>query len=217
MKLFLFHHCPFCVKAMMAAGYKKLDVEWVFLQNHDVDARIEKVGANMVPILQKDDGSYMAESLDIVAYLDAANSQVPAIAAAKHDQQIKQWLSDSMPLISPLLYPRWLEIELPEFQSSEATAWFTKNKTALISMSFEEALTRTPEFLTKVNSALTQLTWLELPSVRNQQLSYDDINLYPFLRNLTVVKGIEFPSIVRQYIDEVTQLTGTPVYDNVAV
>lgn len=217
MKLFLFHHCPFCVKAVMAAGYKKLDVEWVFLQNHDVDARIEKVGANMVPILQKEDGSYMAESLDIVAYLDAANPQLPAITAAKHDQQIKQWLTNSMPSISPLLYPRWLKVELPEFQTAEAKAWFTKNKTSLISMSFEEALSRTPEFLAQANSALTKLTWLELPSTRQQLLSYDDINLYPFLRNLTVVKGIVFPSIVRQYIDEVTQLTGTPLYDDVAV
>lgn len=217
MKLFLFHHCPFCVKAVMAAGYKKLDVEWVFLQNHDVDARIEKVGANMVPILQKEDGSYMAESLDIVAYLDAANPQLPAITAAKHDQQIKQWLTNSMPSISPLLYPRWLKVELPEFQTAEAKAWFTKNKTSLISMSFEEALSRTPEFLAQANSALTKLTWLELPSTRQQLLSYDDINLYPFLRNLTVVKGIVFPNIVRQYIDEVTQLTGTPLYDDVAV
>ena len=217
MKLFLFHHCPFCVKAMMAAGYKQLDIEWEFLQNHDVDARIAKVGANMVPILQKEDGSYMAESLDIVAYLDKANSAVPTITASKHEAQIKQWLSDIMPSISPLLYPRWLKIDLPEFQCEEAKAWFTKNKTALISMSFEDALSRTSEYVTQVNQALNKLNWLELPSAREQRLSYDDINLYPFLRNLTVVKGIEFPALVRQYIDEVTQLTGTPVYDAVAV
>lgn len=51
MKLFVFQHCPYCIKAMMVAAYKKIDVEWVYLQNHDVDARIAKVGANMVPIL----------------------------------------------------------------------------------------------------------------------------------------------------------------------
>ena len=70
MKLFLFEHCPFCMKAKMVAGIKKQSIEFIYMQNDDVDSRIEKVGANMVPILEKEDGSYMAESLDIAEFLD---------------------------------------------------------------------------------------------------------------------------------------------------
>ncbi|CCN72189.1 glutaredoxin 2 [Vibrio nigripulchritudo] len=216
MKLFVFEHCPYCIKAMMVAGLKNLAVEEVFLQNHDVDARIEKVGANMVPILEKPDGSYMAESLDIAQYLDDSNGS-PVITEAKFGDKISGWLGQSFEFSGPLLYPRWLMIELPEYGSEDAKAWFTKNKSAMIGMSFEEAYAKTDEYLAKMNAHLEQLEWLTLPSERGNAISYDDVNLYPHLRNLTVVKGIQFPTHVRQYIDEVTKLTKIRLFDAVAV
>ena len=54
MKLFLFEHCPFCMKAKMVAGIKNQPIEFIYMQNDDVDSRIEKVGANRVPILEKE-------------------------------------------------------------------------------------------------------------------------------------------------------------------
>ncbi len=216
MKLFVFEHCPFCIKAMMVANYKKLDVEWIFLQNHDVDARIEKVGANMVPILEKSDGSYMAESLDIVQYFDELDDH-PQLLHASCSPQIAEWGIKTKDFHGALVHPRWMRIDLPEFQSPEAKNWFTKNKSAMISMSFEQALERTDEFLEALNNALSEIDWLTLPSEHNNQLSYDDINFYPTLRNLTVIKGVKFPQRVRQYIDEVTALTQIPLYDDVAV
>lgn len=216
MKLFVFEHCPYCIKAMMAANFKKLGVEFVYLQNHDVDARIEKVGANMVPILQKPDGSYMPESLDIVKFLDEFDGS-PCIEPATKQEQITAW-NDSTKLVnSSLIYPRWMHIVLPEFACDEAKAWFTKNKSASISMSFGDAMAKTDDLLPKMNEALKAIDWLTLPSKNNNKLSYDDINFYPTLRNLTIVKGIQFPTKVKQYIDEVTALTDIPLYYNVAV
>ncbi len=216
MKLFVFEHCPYCIKAMMVAGLKGLDVEEVFLQNDDVDARIKKVGANMVPILQKPDGSYMAESLDIAKYLDQSNGQI-VVQESTHSQQIIEWLNQSFEFSSPLLCPRWTMIELPEYGSEEAKAWFIQKKSSMLGMSFEEAFSRTDEYLPKMNALFEKLNWLELPSERTYTLNYDDVNLYPHLRNLTVVKGIQFPERVRQYIDEVTELTGIRLFDGLAV
>ena len=216
MKLFVFEHCPFCIKAMMAANYKNLDVELVYLQNHDVDARIEKVGANMVPILQKPDGSYMAESLDIVKYLDEFDNN-PILEAATKQDDIFAWNQYVSGVEGPLVHPRWMHITLPEFSCNEAKAWFTKNKSAMISMSFEDAISKTDSFLSKMNEALEEIDWLTLPSQRGNKLSYDDINFYPTLRNLTVIKGINLPEKVRAYIDEVTSLTGMNLYFDVAV
>ncbi|MBY7788634.1 glutaredoxin 2 [Vibrio fluvialis] len=216
MKLFVFQHCPYCIKAMMVAAYKKIDVEWVYLQNHDVDARIAKVGANMVPILQKSDSSYMAESLDIAAYFDAFDGQ-PSLTVAEFGDEISDWQRQIAPFNGPLVHPRWMMIDLPEFQLPEAKAWYTKNKSAMIGMSFEQAYANTADFLEPMNALLSKLNWLRLPSERNNQLSYDDVNLYPTLRNLTVVKGIQFPERVRQYLDEITALTTIPLYDEVAV
>ncbi|WP_104403183.1 glutaredoxin 2 [Vibrio penaeicida] len=216
MKLFVFEHCPYCIKAMMVAGLKGLDVEEVFLQNDDVDARIEKVGANMVPILQKPDGSYMAESLDIAKYLDASDGS-PVVTEGEFGDKISEILAQSFEFSGPLLYPRWLMIELPEYGSEAAKTWFTKNKSAMIGMSFEEAFSKSDEYLPKMNALLEKLDWLTLPSERGNTISYDDVNLYPHLRNLTVVKGIQFPQRVRQYIDEVTALTKIRLFDSVAV
>lgn len=216
MKLFVFDHCPFCIKAMMVAGLKKLSIERVYLQNHDVDARIEKVGANLVPILQKEDGSYMAESLDIAAYLDNWDGN-PQLATSSQDHNIAAWAEASRPYTSRLLYPRWMMIDLPEFQCQEAKAWFTKNKSAMLEQDFDTAFAQTEENLAKVNASFGLLDWLVLPSERHNLLSYDDVNLFPSLRNLTVVKGIQFPPRVRQYIEEVAALTGIALYDDVAV
>ncbi|WP_434361121.1 glutaredoxin 2 [Parasalinivibrio latis] len=216
MKLFVFEHCPYCIKAMMVAGLKKMDVELVYLQNHDVEARIEKVGANLVPILQKPDGSFMAESLDIAAYLDEFDGHT-VLEPDAQSHSIASWYEKAHPLASVLLYPRWMKIELPEFQCEEANAWFTKNKSASIGMSFEDAFLRTDQFLPKLNALLPEIDWLVLPSERNNVLNYDDVNFFPTLRNYTVIKGIKFPSLIRQYIDEVAALTGIKLYDDVAV
>ena len=216
MKLFVFDHCPFCIKAMMVAGLKKADIELVYLQNHDVDARIDKVGANLVPILQKEDGSYMAESLDIAAYIDAIDGN-PVLATGSNDDNISTWSDIARPYSSRLLYPRWMKVDLPEFQSEEAKAWFTKNKTAMIEQDFSDAFSKSDEYLSEINGSFDKLSWLQLPSERNNVLSYDDVNLFPALRNLTVVKGVQFPTRIRRYIDEVAALTSTSLYDDIAV
>ncbi|MCQ1057461.1 glutaredoxin 2 [Photobacterium sp. DNB23_23_1] len=216
MKLFVFDHCPFCIKAMMVAGLKRADIELVYLQNHDVDARIDKVGANLVPILQKEDGSYMAESLDIAAYIDALDGN-PILATGSNDDNISTWSNVARPFSSRLLYPRWMKVELPEFQCEEAKAWFTKNKAAMIEQDFDDAFSKTEAYLAELNDSFALLSWLLLPSERNNVLSYDDVNLFPSLRNLTVVKGIQFPNRIRQYIDEVAALTAITLYDDIAV
>ncbi|MEZ8142897.1 MULTISPECIES: glutaredoxin 2 [Enterovibrio] len=216
MKLFVFDHCPFCIKAMMVAGLKKVDVELVYLQNHDVEARVEKVGANLVPILETPDGSYMAESLDIAAYFDNVDGQ-PIVAAGRQSDRISSWMEVAGYFGSHLIYPRWMMIDLPEFQSEEANAWFIKNKSAMIGMTFDEAFANSEEYLAKLNVELFKLDWLVPPSQRHNQLTYDDVNLFPFLRNYTVIKGLRYPGHVRQYLDEMSVLTGIALYDSVAV
>ena len=64
MKLYIYDHCPFCVRARMAAGLFGADVEEVVLANDDEATPIGMIGAKQVPILQKEDGSFMGESLD---------------------------------------------------------------------------------------------------------------------------------------------------------
>ncbi|WP_417760360.1 glutaredoxin 2 [Shewanella sp.] len=216
MKLFIFDHCPYCVRAMMMTGWKGLNVDWVYLQNHDVDARIAMVGANMVPILEKDDGSFMGESLDIVAYLDK-QTDTHKLQPAQWSEQIQHFQQESSYYASRLLFPRNLMVQLPEFERPEAVAWYTKNKSAMIGMSFDEAFAKSTTYIGGLGHCWPLLAAITLPSERDNQLSYDDILLFPGLRNLTLVKGLVFPERIRTYIDEVAALTKIRLYDDIAV
>ena len=60
----------FCVRARMIFGLKNLPVELVVLANDDEATPIGLVGKKVVPILVKEDGTAMPESLDIVHYVD---------------------------------------------------------------------------------------------------------------------------------------------------
>ena len=55
MKLYVYDHCPFCVRARMIFGLKNLPVELVVLANDDEATPIGLVGKKVVPILVKED------------------------------------------------------------------------------------------------------------------------------------------------------------------
>jgi len=216
MKLFVFEHCPYCVRAMMLVGYKGLKVQKEILQNHDVDARIAMVGANMVPILQKADGSFMGESLDIVAYLDELEGEA-VLSDCEHEEAIKAWQASVSFYANRLIYPRTVRLGLPEYGSQAAIAFYTEKKSALIEMSFDDALEHSADYIANLEPLLAQLDFISLPSERDDRLGYDDILLFPTLRNLTMVAGLAFPHRVRRYIDEVARLTKVRLFDDVAV
>ena len=69
MKLYIYDHCPFCVRARMIFGLRDVAVEEVVLANDDEATPIGMIGSKQVPILQKEDGSFMGESLDICRYI----------------------------------------------------------------------------------------------------------------------------------------------------
>ena len=49
MKLYVYDHCPFCVRARMIFGLKNLPVELVVLANDDEATPIGLVGKKVVP------------------------------------------------------------------------------------------------------------------------------------------------------------------------
>lgn len=75
MKLYVYEHCPFCIRARMIFGLKQIDFDLGIIMEGDIDTPTKMIGKKMVPILQKDDGSYMGESLDIVSYVDQLSAR----------------------------------------------------------------------------------------------------------------------------------------------
>ena len=130
MKLYVYDHCPFCVRARMAAGLLGSEVETLYLPNDDEATPISMTGVKVLPILQKPDGSFMGESLDIVRYF---NEQA---AGDKLDEnvrpEIQAWFDRMLKAVLPLVWPRDIQLGLPEFPNDAAIAYFREKKTAVI-------------------------------------------------------------------------------------
>ena len=216
MKLFQYDHCPFCVRADMVAKYKRVNFEPVYLLNDDADSCIDRVGKKMVPILEID-GQSMGESLDIAHKLDELGSADQVIAEGGDSDRFTQPLMSVNRAIFSLLFPRNVQIGLPEFATQSAIDFYRVNKEAMIECSFEQALENTQEHVASVELALNEIPKLVKPSDRGGMLSWDDVMIFPMLRNLTVVKGLQMPSQVIDYINEVAGLTNVELYTDRAI
>ncbi len=153
MKLHIYEHCPFCVRAQMIFGLKKLPVEVCVIMEGDADTPIRMVGRKVVPILEKDDGTYMPESMDIVRYVDGLAQ--PRVADAPVDEAIKQWCeSVSTPLFN-LAIPRFTEGDFAELATPQARRAYTaREEKAFGDLAALRA--QTPALLAQVNSDLTR-------------------------------------------------------------
>ena len=208
MKLYIYDHCPFCVRARMAAGLFGADVEEAVLANDDEATPIGMIGAKQVPILQKEDGSFMGESLDVVRYLDREGRLKDEIRP-----EIQAWLDKVGEYNLKLVQPRVIKLELPEFETPEAVKYFTDKKEKSID-SFAANLEKTGQYVQRLNGDLAELETLmaEGGAGLNGEIGMEDILVFPILRNLTVVRGVEWPQKVMDYLLRMSETSGVPLY-----
>ncbi|MCE0488510.1 glutaredoxin 2 [Pantoea sp. Mb-10] len=205
MKLYIYEHCPFCVKARMIFGLKNLPVELIVMQNDDEQLPNKLVGQKMAPILQKEDGSAMPESMDIVHYIDNLDRQ--PLLQGSTNPAIQDWLRRVNGYINKLLIPRIAEAGFAEFATPEARRYFREKKQASLG-DFAELRKHAPGLIKNISDDLRQLDKLIVkPNAVNGELSEDDLHLFPLLRSLTLVAGIEWPSRVADYRDNMAKQT----------
>ena len=208
MKLYYYDHCPFCVRARMAAVLLAADVEEVVLANDDEATPISMIGAKQVPILQKEDGSFMGESLDVVRYLDREGR-----LKDETRPEIQAWLDKVGGYNTKLVHPRVVKIGLPEFETPEAVKYFTDKKEKNIG-SFATNLEKTDQYVQRLNEDLAELETLmtEGSAGLNGEAGMEDILVFPILRNLTVVRGVEWPQKIMDYLLRMSEASGVPLY-----
>jgi glutaredoxin, grxB family len=218
MKLYIYDHCPFCVRARMIFGLRNVPVEEIILLNDDEATPIGLIGAKQVPILQKPDGSHMGESLDIVRYVDEFAGQ------ARLDETIRPavqaWFDQASQPCNHLVMPRDVRLEppLPEFATAEAIAYFVQKKEQNIG-SFEQNLAETHTYLERIHLALPELAALlgGQPYLNGSAPGMEDIIIFPVLRNLTLVKGIVFSAKLQAYIERLSAESKVPLYSDRAL
>ena len=55
------------------------------------------------------------------------------------------------------------------------------------------------------------------PDHLGARLGYEDIITFPLLRNLTMVKGLQYPEHIRFYVERMAKQSGVPLYYDKAV
>jgi len=215
MRLYIYDHCPYCVRARMPFAMKKIAVELSVLANDDEATPIAMIGIKACPILEKPDGSFMGESLDIVDYIDGFDG-APIFAPSANREDLTTWLTRVNGLFKKLLYPRWVTSTVGEFQTQSAIDYFTHKKSKELG-SFTDALANSDALIKELEVELTLLApMLHSETQVNEQLSVDDVDLFGRLRAITLIKGLTIPDKIRAYIDHYSLVCDIPTFYNVA-
>ena len=218
MKLYYYKHCPFCTRVLMLLGAKSIEVEKVLLLNDDEKTPIDMIGAKQVPILEKDDGTYIAESLDIVKYLDELDGKTIFKQGANKNEELQKWFDDNGKTINKLLFPRFIRANLEELKTQSSIDYFV-NKKEKTTGSIEENFNNTNNLLSKLNSKLIDLGKIFDLHYDNdyKYLISDDITVFPILRNITLIGGVEYPDVIKNYIKGICDITKLNVYYDIAI
>jgi len=198
MKLYMFEHCSLCFRVRMAAALKRLPLEETVVRDDDSATMTGLVGSRVIPILVRDDGEPMLESMDMVTYVDGLGE--PLLAGPQRPE-IAEWADGAVSRTAPLTMPRYPLLGLPEFDTPQALAHFIARKTMVFG-DLARLRARTPQLIDALMPHLEVLDRLiESPHAVNGTLSRDDIHVLPLLRSVAVVKDLSFPQRLRGYFE----------------
>ena len=182
----------------MIAALKRLHLQETVVLDDDSETMIRLVGKRVIPILVKDDGSPMLESMDMVDYVDGIGERV-LIGPERND--VRAWAERVLGKLPPLTQPRYPLLGLPEFASVAALDHYHLRKRKTLG-DFVELRASTRQYISKLLPDLEELdSLIQSPLAINGKLSLDDIGVLPLLRSAAVVKGLRFPSKVRDYFE----------------
>ena len=215
MKLYIYDHCPYCLKARMIFGLKNIPVELHVLLNDDAETPTRMVGQKQVKKKKKDDSRYMPESMDIVHYVDKLDGK--PLLTGKRSPAIEEWLRKVNGYANKLLLPRFAKSAFDEFSTPAARKYFVDKKEASAG-NFADLLAHSDGLIKNISDDLRALDKLIVkPNAVNGELSEDDIQLFPLLRNLTLVAGINWPSRVADYRDNMAKQTQINLLSSMAI
>ncbi len=198
MKLFMFEHCSLCFRVRMTAALKRLHLQEAVVLDDDSETMIRLVGKRVIPILVKDCGQPMLESMDMVSYVDAIGE--PVLTGPERGEVVA-WADKAVTKTAPLTMPRYPLLGLPEFSTIAALDHYNLRKRKAYG-DFVELRANTRRYIDELMPDLEELDRLiESPSAINGKLSRGDIRVLPLLRSAAVLKGLHFPQRVRKYFE----------------
>ena len=205
MKLYMFEHCSLCFRVRMIAALKHMHLQETVVLDDDTDTMVGLVGKRVIPILLKDDGKPMLESMDMVKYIEGLS---PPILVGPQHPEIAAWADQIVAKTAPLTMTRYPLLGLPEFATAAAHDHYIMRKRRTYG-DFAELRSHTRQQIDDLMPKLEELDALiESPQAVNGTLSMDDIRVLPLLRSVAVVKGLPFPRRVRNYFESMMNRIG---------
>mmetsp|Transcript_18141 Transcript_18141/g.23753 ORF Transcript_18141/g.23753 Transcript_18141/m.23753 type:complete len:302 (-) Transcript_18141:101-1006(-) len=243
--VYVYDHCPFCVRVRLALGIKNVKHTVQFMANDDIPTPTALVGKKIAPIFAlPEDDLVMGESMDIIKLVDTDPrfGAINTIKPATGREDIKKWQKSVQTLLRVLQRPRYVATGLlPEFQQLDGRHAFIKNHQLppyekpewkgndenpdgmdmdLKLKLYAEAMAKDPaSSVEELNAKLVELDDIVFSEHYCSEggLSLDDIDLWARLRSITIVKGVEWPTKLRNYMDNLSALGDVPLYDAMAL
>ncbi len=201
----MFEHCSLCFRVRMIAALKRLHLQETVVLDDDSATMIGLVGKRVIPILVKDDGQAMLESMDMVEYVDGRGARV---LTGPQRGEVGAWADRIVSKTAPLTMPRYPLLGLPEFGTIAALDHYNLRKRKVYG-DFVELRENTRHHINELMPDLEELDRLiESPLAVNGKLSLDDIRVLPLLRSAAIVKGLRFPQKVRDYFEAMMSRIG---------
>jgi glutaredoxin 2 len=189
----------------MMAALKCMYLQETVVLDDDTDTMVDLVGKRVIPILVKDEGQPMLESMDMVKYIEGLGSP---ILVGPQRPEVADWADQIVSKSALLTMPRYPLLGLPEFATAAAFDHYIVRKRKTYG-DFTELRSHTHEQIRELMPKLEQLDALiESPQAVNGTLSLDDIRVLPLLRSVAVVKGLAIPRRVRDYFESMMNRIG---------
>lgn len=218
MKLFIYEHCPFCIRPRIIIGAKHLqNIKLIILENDDEKAHFDHITKKQVPFLQKNKKEYIIESLDICKYLNQFDNQ-PILKEEKEEDQnclLRQLILKLAYSAKPLIHSRTIyhPQNFMDFPTNSAKSYFKNKKEQYVggfktNLRFPEPyMNHTEVILKKIQSIMTY------KFATNDNLSWNDIYIFPILRSLTITQDIiSIPQNIMYYLKRMSRLTKVSLY-----
>jgi len=123
--LYVYEHCPFCCRAVLIMGWKKIRYDTVVFGYGDFEGPSKLIGKKMAPILgyleekgeSKGQPKYMGESLDIVKFIDEREG-VSLLKPETKRADLEAWIKPLEQASGNLLKPRVRKVCPKDFATS---------------------------------------------------------------------------------------------------
>ena len=235
--LYVYDHCPYCVRVRFAFGLKNIKHNIHFLANDDIPTPTALVGKKIAPIFQyAQENIVMPESLDIIKFVDSNSKFGPPnlFKPMSNRKDINEWQLKVADDFRIFQRPRYMLSVLPEFQQQDSKDIFVSNhpvppfekkewKESFTSEQrwklYHNAYQQSFTLIDKTNKSLEDLdkfVYCEDYATEGG-LSLDDVDLWARLRSVTLCKGIQWPKKLRNYMDNLSKQSDVPLYDSIAL